>query len=284
MSATGETAAQRPVRRTRPAGGDRRRRASAAWPRRSSCAGTASSDVTILEKAPDLGGTWFYNSYPGAACDVPSHLYSFSYAQRRDWTRLCSPQAEIHSYLREVAREHGIEALVRTGRTVTRLHLGRGGACSWTVRPAEGESYEADALVLATGQLHQPARPRIEGPRASPATASTRPTGTTTTSWRASASASSAPARAPCSSCPRSRRRCAAPDRLPAHRQLVPAAPQPALPGRRRMAFERLPRAAGAPSPVRLPVQRVADARDPPSRDLGRIGGARARRPSCARS
>jgi cation diffusion facilitator CzcD-associated flavoprotein CzcO len=119
-------------------------------------------DVTILEKAPQLGGTWFYNHYPGAACDVPSHLYSFSYAQRRDWTRLCSPQAEIHSYLREVAREHGIARLVRTGRTVT--------ACSWndedltwTVRTAEGETYSADALILATGQLHQPARPRIEG-------------------------------------------------------------------------------------------------------------------------
>jgi cation diffusion facilitator CzcD-associated flavoprotein CzcO len=64
--------------------------------------------VTILEEAPDLGGTWFYNSYPGSACDVPSHLYSFSYAQRRDWSRLCSPQAEIHDYLREVARADGV--------------------------------------------------------------------------------------------------------------------------------------------------------------------------------
>ena len=52
-------------------------------------------DITILEAASDLGGTWFYNSYPGAACDVPSHLYSFSYEQRRDWSRLCSPQQEI---------------------------------------------------------------------------------------------------------------------------------------------------------------------------------------------
>src|SRR6476660_5709644 len=58
--------------------------------------------ITILERAPDLGGTWFYNSYPGSACDVPSHLYSFSFAQRRDWSRLCSPQAEIHEYLRDV--------------------------------------------------------------------------------------------------------------------------------------------------------------------------------------
>src|SRR5690349_5457028 len=76
-------------------------------------------DIAILEKAPDLGGTWFYNSYPGAACDVPSHLYSFSYAQRRDWTRLCSPQAEIHDYLRGVARDHGVERLVETNTTVS---------------------------------------------------------------------------------------------------------------------------------------------------------------------
>jgi cation diffusion facilitator CzcD-associated flavoprotein CzcO len=56
-------------------------------------------DITILEQTPDFGGTWFHNSYPGAVCDVPSHLYSFSYAQRRDWSRLCSPQREILDYL-----------------------------------------------------------------------------------------------------------------------------------------------------------------------------------------
>ena len=50
------------------------------------------TDITILDAAPELGGTWFHNTYPGAACDVPSHMYSFSFAQRRDWTRLCSPQ------------------------------------------------------------------------------------------------------------------------------------------------------------------------------------------------
>src|SRR5207249_1915634 len=71
--------------------------------------------VSILEKAPQLGGTWYYNSYPGAACDVPSHLYSFSYAQRRDWTRLCSPQQEIHDYMIGVARDHGVQELIRTG-------------------------------------------------------------------------------------------------------------------------------------------------------------------------
>ena len=62
-------------------------------------------DITILDRAGGLGGTWRHNDYPGAACDVPSHLYSFSFAQRRDWTRLCSPQDEILRYLERVARE-----------------------------------------------------------------------------------------------------------------------------------------------------------------------------------
>lgn len=82
--------------------------------------------VTILEAGPELGGTWFYNRYPGAACDVPSHLYSFSYAQRGDWSRLCSPQQEILSYLNQVARDHGVDGLVQTSRPGDRVRLRRG--------------------------------------------------------------------------------------------------------------------------------------------------------------
>src|SRR5881392_1545594 len=79
--------------------------------------------LTILERGPDLGGTWLYNSYPGAACDVPSHLYSFSFAQRRDWSRLCSPQPEILDYLHGVARDFGVDRYVQTGAKVS--------ACTW---------------------------------------------------------------------------------------------------------------------------------------------------------
>ncbi|HEY2719570.1 MAG TPA: NAD(P)/FAD-dependent oxidoreductase [Solirubrobacteraceae bacterium] len=118
--------------------------------------------ITMLERAPEPGGTWYFNSYPGAACDVPSHLYSFSFAQRRDWSRLCSPQAEIHDYLREVVREHDVERHVRCERTVTSCSWDQQSS-QWLVDTAEGEHFEADALVLATGQLHQPAYPRIEG-------------------------------------------------------------------------------------------------------------------------
>ncbi|MGD1059280.1 MAG: FAD-dependent oxidoreductase, partial [Solirubrobacteraceae bacterium] len=113
------------------------------------------TDITILEKAPDLGGTWFYNSYPGAACDVPSHLYSFSFAQRRDWSRLCSPQSEIHAYLHDVARTYGIDRLVQTNTTVTACSWDAE-RCRWSVDTASGTVHEADVLILATGQLDQP--------------------------------------------------------------------------------------------------------------------------------
>jgi cation diffusion facilitator CzcD-associated flavoprotein CzcO len=123
------------------------------------------TDITILEKAADLGGTWFYNSYPGAACDVPSHLYSFSFAKRRNWSCLCSPQAEIHAYLRDVAHTHGIDRLIRTNTTVTACSWDAE-RCRWSVETADGELHTADALILATGQLHKPWRPRIEGAEA----------------------------------------------------------------------------------------------------------------------
>ena len=119
-------------------------------------------DITILEKAPGFGGTWFYNTYPGVACDVPSHLYSFSYAQRKHWSRVCSPQSEILDYLREVAREYGVDRLVETGVEVTACTWDDA-AARWTVTTADGRSYESDAVIVATGQLHQPATPRIEG-------------------------------------------------------------------------------------------------------------------------
>jgi cation diffusion facilitator CzcD-associated flavoprotein CzcO len=119
-------------------------------------------DVKILEKAPDLGGTWYYNDYPGAACDVPSHLYSFSFAQRRDWSRLCSPQAEIHDYLQDVARQRGVDRLIEYERTVSSCTWNEA-ALRWELETADGASYRADAIVLASGQLHQPSYPRIDG-------------------------------------------------------------------------------------------------------------------------
>jgi cation diffusion facilitator CzcD-associated flavoprotein CzcO len=116
-------------------------------------------DVTLLDRADGLGGTWRYNDYPGCACDVPSHLYSFSFALRRDWSRLCSPQAEILEYLTAVARDHGVDRLVVGGVHVVSCEWDDG----WTVSSADGRTWEADVLVIATGQLHQPAFPAIPG-------------------------------------------------------------------------------------------------------------------------
>lgn len=120
------------------------------------------SDVTILERGPRLGGTWLWNTYPGCVCDVPSHLYSFSFAQRRDWSRLCSPQAEILDYLEAVAREQGVDGLVVPNVDVTDCSWDEE-RCEWRITCADGRSWQGDALILATGQLHQPAMPRFDG-------------------------------------------------------------------------------------------------------------------------
>ena len=119
------------------------------------------TDVRILEKAGGFGGTWLHNTYPGAACDVPSHLYSFSFAQRRDWVRLCPTQPDILGYLGEVVTEHGLEEIIETGTHVTACRWD-GDTRRWTVETSRGER-SADAVIVATGQLHQPAFPRLAG-------------------------------------------------------------------------------------------------------------------------
>ena len=120
------------------------------------------SDVTILERGPGLGGTWRDNTYPGCVCDVPSHLYSYSFAQRRDWSRLCSPQDEILRYLKGVAATHGVDRLVVPGADVNSCAWDEE-RCQWTIRSADGRTWTADGLIVATGQLHQPALPRLAG-------------------------------------------------------------------------------------------------------------------------
>jgi cation diffusion facilitator CzcD-associated flavoprotein CzcO len=120
------------------------------------------TDITILEGAPDLGGTWFYNGYPGAACDVPSHLYSFSYEQRTSWSRLCSPQQEILDYLRGVAAQYGITELIRFSQRVSDCAFDPVSR-RWAVQTESGAVHEADAVILATGQLSRPSIPSLPG-------------------------------------------------------------------------------------------------------------------------
>jgi cation diffusion facilitator CzcD-associated flavoprotein CzcO len=120
------------------------------------------TEITLLDRADGVGGTWRYNTYPGCVCDVPSHLYSYSFAQRRDWSRLCSPQPEILEYLEGVAREHDVERLVVPNVDVTSCEWDDE-RCEWTIRSSDGRSWVCDALIVATGQLHQPSLPRLEG-------------------------------------------------------------------------------------------------------------------------
>ncbi|TML04946.1 MAG: NAD(P)/FAD-dependent oxidoreductase [Actinobacteria bacterium] len=119
-------------------------------------------DITILDHGPQLGGTWRDNSYPGAACDVPSHLYSFSFAQRRNWSRLCSPQEEILGYLTDVATQFGVDRLVVPDTRVASCDWDDARQV-WRTTSEDGRSWESEAIVVATGQLHQPAYPTIEG-------------------------------------------------------------------------------------------------------------------------
>jgi cation diffusion facilitator CzcD-associated flavoprotein CzcO len=116
----------------------------------------------IFERSDDVGGVWHHNTYPGAACDVPSYVYSYSWAQRRDWSQPCSPQAEIQDYLRDVAREHEVLPNISLGVEIVEAQW-VDTALKWQLRTSAGDSYEADALVLACGQLSRPAWPRIDG-------------------------------------------------------------------------------------------------------------------------
>src|ERR1700710_2810597 len=79
----------------------------------------AGHEYAIFERAGDVGGVWHDNTYPGACCDVPSYVYSYSWAQRRDWSRPCSPQVEIQDYLREVATERRVIGKISFGTEVT---------------------------------------------------------------------------------------------------------------------------------------------------------------------
>ena len=118
-------------------------------------------DLVVLERGPDVGGTWRDNSYPGAACDVPSHLYSYSFALHPDWSRAFSPQGEIYDYIRKVTHEAGVREKIRFGVDVTSVDYDESRG-RWTVRTSEGE-YDARVVVLGVGALCEPRLPEIDG-------------------------------------------------------------------------------------------------------------------------
>ncbi len=120
------------------------------------------TDVTVLEKADDLGGVWRDNTYPNAACDVPSSLYSWSFAPNPEWPRRYSAQADILDYIDRIVRERGLRDRVRTGTEVTAAAYDDATA-TWRVETSTGETFEAGFLVSAVGQLSRPVIPQIEG-------------------------------------------------------------------------------------------------------------------------
>lgn len=119
------------------------------------------SDLVVIEQADEVGGTWRDNTYPGCGCDVPSHLYSFSFAPNPSWSKAFSPGPEIQSYIKGVASELGLRRLIRFG---CRMESARwdGEAGLWRVETGEGEM-TAEILVSAVGGLSTPAIPDIPG-------------------------------------------------------------------------------------------------------------------------
>ena len=115
--------------------------------------------VVLVEKAADVGGTWRDNTYPACACDVPTYLYSFSFAPNPDWSRTYGPQEEIYAYLRKVADDYGVREHIRFDTEVLEQTWRDG---RWWVRTSQGD-LTADVIVLATGGLSTPAIPDIEG-------------------------------------------------------------------------------------------------------------------------
>ncbi|MCR6490801.1 NAD(P)/FAD-dependent oxidoreductase [Amycolatopsis sp. OK19-0408] len=119
-------------------------------------------DFVILEKAHDVGGTWRDNSYPGCACDIPSHMYSFSFEQNPDWSRAYSPQPEIWQYMRDVADKHDLRRFVRFGQEMTGARWDAD-ENRWHVATRGGDEFVAGALVAGVGALHLPQIPELPG-------------------------------------------------------------------------------------------------------------------------
>ena len=117
-------------------------------------------DFTIHEKADRLGGTWRENTYPGIACDVPSHLYSYSFEPNPEWSHRFSPGAEIQAYFEGVAERYGVAGRIRYGEEVSRCAFERG---RWRLETKRGRRDEADVVIAATGVLHHPNLPDIPG-------------------------------------------------------------------------------------------------------------------------
>lgn len=119
-------------------------------------------DFRIFEKAPSLGGTWRDNTYPGCACDVPSHLYSYSFEQNPDWSRTYASQPEILAYLRRVAAKHAIDRQISFETPIETIVWDESSR-RWRLTAHDGRRFTARVVVSAVGALHVPKRPDLPG-------------------------------------------------------------------------------------------------------------------------
>ncbi len=117
-------------------------------------------DFTVYEKADRIGGTWRENTYPGLSCDVPSHLYCYSFSLNPDWSHTFSPGQEIQAYLERVAAESGMLGSVEFNEEVVSCEYT---GDRWLLTTSSGKTDEVDVVIAATGVLHHPRYPEIEG-------------------------------------------------------------------------------------------------------------------------
>lgn len=118
------------------------------------------TDITLLEKKETLGGTWRENTYPGVACDVPAHAYTYSYAPNPEWSGMFAPGSEIQKYFEKVFNDFKVGEVTHFNEAVTAAEYHEG---IWTVETNKGNTYKADLLFSAAGILHKPVTPNFEG-------------------------------------------------------------------------------------------------------------------------
>ncbi|HTJ64313.1 MAG TPA: NAD(P)/FAD-dependent oxidoreductase [Alphaproteobacteria bacterium] len=119
-------------------------------------------DFVVLEQAGGVGGTWWHNSYPGCACDVPSFLYSFSFATRQEWPQPYGTQPEVRAYLEDCAERFGLKPHIRLNTRVESANWD-GAASKWHLKTDAGDTVVADVVVGAVGLFNLPVYPRIPG-------------------------------------------------------------------------------------------------------------------------
>ncbi len=118
------------------------------------------NDVVLFEKTDRFGGTWRENTYPGVACDVPAHMYTYSFAPNPNWSKRFADGAEIYQYFNQVAEDFGVREVTRFNEAVTSSVYEQG---KWTITTSKGDTIVADFVVNSTGILHHPAFPKIKG-------------------------------------------------------------------------------------------------------------------------